>query len=58
MVMLANKIPKINPQNRTEGLSEVTLSMEKVQIQTAYEVGFNQWHGLQTRPSRGSKSPG
>ncbi len=57
MVMLDNTRQKTNPQNRTGTAADVSLSLKKVQIRRAHEVGFYQWHGLLTQASRGSKSP-
>ena len=40
MVMLDNTRQKTNPQNRTDTAADVPLSLKKVQIRRAHEVGF------------------
>lgn len=40
MVLLDNTMLKTNPQNRTEGGTDVALSVEKAQVQRACKVGF------------------
>ena len=40
MVMLDNTRQKTNPQNRTGTAADVPLSLKKVQIRRAHEVGF------------------